>query len=172
MYKSFNLDEIDFSQLSLIKKREKKYRDQDHSRWIYNDKLNSLYYKIWNSTYIRRNNVEEGILSKFYTEETTPALVGTIHHEGICRGYIMKKVDKGTKDPNKFYETIQQKTLLSNHFYFDYCKKHIMNYKGQPCLIDLEGIYPISELQNFLDHKYNSSFADNSYKEFVCNLVK
>ena len=47
-----------------------------------------------------------------------------------------------------------------------------MNYKGQPCLIDLEGIYPLFELQNFLDHKYNSSFADNNYKEFVCNLVK
>ena len=47
-----------------------------------------------------------------------------------------------------------------------------MNFKNKFCLIDLEGIYPLFELQNFLDHKYNSSFADNNYKEFVCNLVK
>lgn len=171
MYKSFNLDEIDFSQLSLIKGREKKYGDQDHSRWIFYDNDN-LFYKIWNPTYIRRNNILEGIFSGFYTTETTPALVGTIHHEEICRGYIMNKVDEDTKNLKEFYKVIKQKTISSNYFYFDYCKQHIMNYKGYPCLIDLEGIYPLSELQNFLDHKYNSSFADNNYKEFVCSIVK
>ena len=172
MYNSFQLDEIDFTNLKVIHQRESIWGGQDHARWIYYDKDNNLYYKLWNPTYIRKDNIIGGIKSGFYDNNTTPALKGIIYYEDICRGYIMEGVDKNLKDSKTFYEIIKQKTTTSGHFYFDYCKQHIMNYKNQFCLIDLEGIYPLSELQNFLDHKYNSSFADNNYKEFVCNIVK
>ena len=172
MYNSYQLDKIDFISLNLIHKRESTYGDQDHARWIYYDKHNNLYYKLWNPTYIRKNNIIGGIESGFYDNETTPALKGVIYHEKICRGYIMEGVSENKTSPTSFYEVIKQKTINSKYFYFDYCKQHIMNFKNKFCLIDLEGIYPLFELQNFLDHKYNSSFADNNYKEFVCNLVK
>ena len=172
MYKTFNLENIDFSQLTLIKERSKKYKAQDHSRWVYKDVKNNLYYKMWNPTYIRKDNILKGISNGFYDIETTPALMGTIFYEGICRGYIMKQVKRINNPSDKFYNIIKQKTLSSGCFYFDYCEKHIMSYNNKPCLIDLEGIYPISELKNFLNHKYNSSFADNNYKEFVCSIVK
>ena len=172
MYNSFQLDEIDFTNLKVIHQRESVYEGQDHARWVYYDKNNNLYYKLWNPTYIRKNNVLEGIENKFYDNTTTPALKGVIYYEDICRGYVMEGVNKNSKDSKTFYEIIKQKTFITGYFYFDYCKQHIMNYKDQFCLIDLEGIYPLSELQNFLDHKYNSSFADNNYKEFVCNIVK
>ena len=172
MYNSFQLDEIDFTNLKVIHRRESVYEGQDHARWVYYDKNNNLYYKLWNPTYIRKNNVLEGIENKFYDNTTTPALKGVIYYEDICRGYVMEGVNENSKNSKTFYEIIKQKTSITGYFYFDYCKQHIMNYKNQFCLIDLEGIYPLSELQNFLDHKYNSSFADNNYKEFVCNIVK
>ena len=172
MYSSFQLDEIDFTDLVLTHKRESIHDGQDHSRWVYYDKNNNLYYKLWNPTYIRRDNIIGGIKSGFYDEQTTPALKGVIYYEDICRGYIMEGVDENDKNISPFYEIIKQKTSDLGYFYFDLCKQHIMNYKDQFCLIDLEGIYPLSELQNFLDHKYYSSFADNNYKEFVCNIVK
>ncbi len=172
MYNSFQLDEIDFTNLQVIHQRESIWEGQDHARWVYYDKDNNLYYKLWNPTYIRKDNIIKGVESRFYDNTTTPALKGIIYYENICRGYVMEGVDINSKDSKIFYEIIKQKTLSSGYFYFDYCKQHIMNYKNQFCLIDLEGIYPLSELQNFLDHKYNSSFADNNYKEFVCNIVK
>ena len=78
MYKTFNLENIDFSQLTLIKERSKKYKAQDHSRWVYKDVKNNLYYKMWNPTYIRKDNILKGISNGFYDIETTPALMGTI----------------------------------------------------------------------------------------------
>jgi len=172
MYKSFNLEDIDFSELSLVKERNKIYGNQDHCRWIFHDKNNNLYYKIWNPTYIRKDNLIAGINSKFYDKQTVPALKYIIYHDGVSRGYIMDAVSEFKKDGSEFYDLIKHKTITTSYFYFDYCKQHIMNYKGQPCLIDLEGIYPLAELQNFLDHKYNSSFADNNYKKFVCSIAK
>ena len=172
MYNSFQLDEINFSDLTLTHKRESVYNNQDHARWVYYDKNNNLYYKLWNPTYIRKDNVVNGIKSGFYDSSTTPALKGIISYENVCRGYVMEGVKENNQNSKPFYSIIKEKTKTSKHFYFDYCNQHIMEYKNQFCLIDLEGIYPLSELQNFLDHKYNSSFADNNYKEFVCNLVK
>ena len=66
MYNSFQLDEIDFTNLKVIHQRESVYEGQDHARWVYYDKNNNLYYKLWNPTYIRKNNVLEGIENKFY----------------------------------------------------------------------------------------------------------
>jgi len=173
MYKSFNLENIDVSSFSIVKERKKLYHNQDHSRWVYYDN-NNLYYKIWNSTYVRRDNILEGLNNGFYDDTTTPALKGLIYHEGVCRGYVMEKVNP-LSDPNiihNFYNIIKEKTAITKYFYFDYCKQHVMDFKGKPCLIDLEGIYPFINLQDFLKGEYNSSFADSNYKEFVCNIVR
>lgn len=172
MYNLYQLDEIDFSNFDHIHSREVTHGTQDHSRWVYRNVDDNLYYKVWNTTYVRKDNIIAGLNSKFYDSQTVPALHGVIYHEDICRGYIMKGVNKNTKDSSNFYELIKQKTDSTGYFYFDYCEQHIMDYKDQFCLIDLEGIYPLSELQNFLDHKYYSSFADNNYKEFVCSIMK
>lgn len=169
---SISLDSFNFLNMTLIKSREKTYKGQDHSRWVYKDQLNHLYYKLWNPTYIRKDNIIRGIESGFYDKETVPALKGLIYYEGECRGYVMDKVNESINVFKDFYKIIKEKTTSSNYFYFDYCEKHVMEYNLSPCLIDLEGIYPLTELQNFLDHKYNSSFADNDYKQFVCNTVK
>ena len=44
MIKKIRLDEIDVSQFTSIKSREKWYDNQDHSRWIFYDVDNKLYY--------------------------------------------------------------------------------------------------------------------------------
>lgn len=167
-----SLDSIDFDNLQLIHNKLSIHGDQDHRRCIYFDSKSNLYYKVWDTTYIRRDNILNAIDIGFYDETTVPGLKGVLYYNDICRGYVMEHVDITTKDISIFFELIKQKTIETNYFYFDYCTKHVMEYQGKCCLIDLEGIYHISELNNFLNHNYYSSFADEQYKEFVCNIVK
>ena len=57
MIKNISLDEIDVSDFLEVKSRVKWYDYQDHSRWIFKDVENNLYYKIWNETYVRRDAI-------------------------------------------------------------------------------------------------------------------
>ena len=158
--------------LKLVKGKTRYRGNQDHSRWIFHDEKNKLYYKIWNDTYVRRDNIIDGVESNFYNKTICPGLNGIIVFNGICRGYIMEEMKPYTLSTKQFYETICHYTLNSKHFFHDYSDSHIYDYKGQPCLIDLDGIHHISELQEFLDRKWHGSFTNNSYKKFVCNIVK
>ena len=92
--KQFSLDEIDVSKFQTIKTRQKYYGNQDHSRWVFYDENNKLYYKIWNDTYIRKNTIIEAFELGFYDKELLPALEGIIFWEGVCRGYVMKECEK------------------------------------------------------------------------------
>lgn len=167
-----SLDSIDFENLCLIHNKLRIYGNQDHRRCIYFDRNTNLYYKVWDISYVRRDNILDAINAGFYDESTVPALKGLLYYEDICRGYVMAHVHETTKDSDRFFHLIKQKTIDTQYFYFDYCDKHIMEYDGKFSLIDLEGIYHMSELNNFLNHDYYSSFADEKYKEFVCNIVK
>ena len=158
--------------LKLIKGKTR-YRDnQDHSRWIFHDEENKLYYKIWNDTYIRRDNIIHGMNSGFYDEVTCPGLEGIIMFDGYCRGYIMHEMENFKSSLKDFYEIVKQKTLSSDHFYHDYSANHVLNFNGLPCLIDLDGIHHMSELDEFIDRKWHSSFVDDNYKKFVCDIVR
>ena len=46
------------------------------------------YAKIWNPTYVRRDNVLRALDAGFYDDQTTPALAALIVHQGVCRGYL------------------------------------------------------------------------------------
>ena len=77
----YSLDEIDVTKFKTIKARQKWYDNQDHSRWVFYDESNKLYYKIWNDTYIRKDGVKLGIDCGFYDETTTPALESLIYYD-------------------------------------------------------------------------------------------
>jgi hypothetical protein len=147
MIKKISLDEIDVSKLTSIKSREKWYGTQDHSRWIFYDSDNKLYYKIWNDSYIRKNTIPSAINSEFYDEELLPSLVGLIYWEDVCRGYVMKECEKYGVLEDDFFNEIKRRTNETKMFAYDLCPNHIFKYNGKITIIDLEGVYGLSEYQ-------------------------
>ena len=139
--KYISLNTIDISSFELIREKISSYKNQDHSRWVFKDPKTNLYYKIWNETYIRKNNILSGVLSNFYDKTTCPALYGLIFWEGTCRGYIMYECEDYDTIDNSFYSIIKEKTYETQYFAYDFCPQHIKKYNGQLTLIDLEGIY-------------------------------
>ena len=169
-YKIINLDELNLEDSDLIKEREVWHNNQDHSRWVYFNKKENLYYKLWNETYIRKDNVKLGIDVGFYDRKLIPAFVGLIFYKDICRGYVMKPCDNHDNDYQSFYEMIKERTKDTKYFIYDFCKKHVVKYKDKFCLIDLEGVSSMSQFDEiFYDRNY-ASFADNNYSEYVSGL--
>tara|TARA_Y100000385_G_scaffold290201_1_gene362399 strand:- start:6777 stop:8267 length:1491 start_codon:yes stop_codon:yes gene_type:complete len=172
--KYISLDTIDVSSFQLIKERVSHYQNQDHSRWVF--KKDNLYYKIWNETYIRKNNIINGILSGFYDKTTCPALYGLIFWEGICRGYIMHECNDYDRLDEEFFKLIKNKTANTKCFTYDFCEQHVKKYKGQYTLIDLEGIYHLdyykikSKEQKLLNIP-GKFMANDQYKQYVESLI-
>ena len=153
--KRIMLDTIDVSKLENIKSREKWYGTQDHSRWLFLDKKQNLYYKIWNDTYIRKDCVPQAIDSGFYDNDNVPALHALIYWEGICRGYVMKTCEPYKKVSTKFYNLLLDKTIQSKMFAYDFCPNHVYKYKDKLTLIDLEGVYELNQY----DDKYQEHIS-------------
>ena len=140
-----SLDTIDVSEFTVIKSREKWYGNQDHSRWIFKDEKNKLYYKIWNETYIRKDTIPNAINSEFYDKEFLPALVGLIWWEGTCRGYVTKECDSYGEIEDDFFNDLKNRTKNTNLFAYDFCPNHIVKFNGKTTIIDLEGVYSLNE---------------------------
>ena len=119
-YNIISLDTIDVESMKIVSERTKFYTNQDHSRWVYYDESNNLYYKLWNETYIRKNNVITGFLSGFYDMELVPSFVSFIFWEGVCRGYVTKGCDKYSQVDNSFYQKIKDRTEKFGYFAYDF----------------------------------------------------
>jgi hypothetical protein len=176
-YEIIQMTDFDLTKLEIVKETVCWLREQDHSRWVLKTPMKplgfwqtQLYLKIWNPTYIRRDNILTGIDVGFYDEQTTPALVGPIFHKGICRGYATSRCTQYWRRQweNRFYDLILQKSAKTGYFNCQYSRYHVMRYKGQPNLIDLEGIYPICELREL--PKYDSRFDDRQYEDYIVGL--
>ena len=77
--------------MRLVRERLNRYGDQDHQRWTYRRrgfKGRMLYYKIWNPTYVRRNNMIDAIKAGFYDDVLTPALRAILLDDTGMRGYV------------------------------------------------------------------------------------
>jgi hypothetical protein len=176
-YQILQLTDFDLTRLELVAERVMWLDEQDHSRWVLKTPIRfagywqtQLYLKIWNPTYVRRDNILAGIDVGFYDEQSTPALVGLIFHKGICRGYATSKCSHyWTRQwEDRFYKLILEKSAKTGYFNYQLSRYHVMRYKGQPSLIDLEGIYPIGELHELT--KYRSRFDDTKYEQYIAGL--
>ncbi len=142
-----SLETVDFSKFREIKSRQKWYGNQDHSRWIFKDDENGLYYKVWNETYVRRNTIPNAFHLGFYDKELLPSLVGLLYWENVCRGYVMKECQEYGVMDSHFFEKIKEKTNESKLFAYDLCPNHIVKFDKCTTLIDLEGVYPLDEYE-------------------------
>jgi len=173
------LSDIDISKLKLVKEVVQWIGDQDHTRWVFRTPRNyriagvqDLYLKIWNPTYIRRDNILAGIQSGFYDEQTTPAFFGLIFQNGICRGYAMRRCTQNLKQVlnEAYYQHIKDKTIKTGYFCYQFSKYHVMRYEGKDSLIDLEGIYPIGEFLTLAN--YHCHFDSKEYEEYITGLYQ
>lgn len=171
------LTDFDLTKLRVVKETVLWLDGQDHSRWVLKTHMKSaglgreeLHLKIWNPTYIRRDNILAGIDVGFYDGQTTPALAGLIFHNGVCRGYATKTCARYWRRPweNRFYDLIQEKSAQTGYFSYQFSPYHVMRYKNQPSLIDLEGIYRLRELPEL--PKYHGRFDDRKYERYVADL--
>jgi hypothetical protein len=80
-----------FADLKRKQGRHRWYGDQDHSRWVYEDDINHVFFKVWNHTYIRKNNLLDAFSRGFYNG-LIPAF----------RGVIKQNNDK---TPNEIFES-------------------------------------------------------------------
>ena len=171
--KIIDLATIDVASMTPVYERSKYYGSYDHSRWVFRDENTRYYYKLWNTTYIKSNNIIAGLLSGLYDETTVPALKGLIFHEGHCRGYVMDDLGDvankndmiSDKDYPTFYNYILTKIKNTNYFPHDFCQKHIRVYKNSYSLMDLEGIYHLDEYESKLkehnERGYKGKFINN-----------
>ena len=174
MIDQINLSDIDIKELTLVKETYVINNEQDHSRWIFKCKANNLikncdelYLKIWNPAYIRRDNILKAIDSGFYDNNTTPALKAIIYHNGLCRGYVMDKCYpnyKLTLDKN-FYALIKEISTKTKFFNVQFSPCHVLKYKESFSLIDLEGVFLISDLTEI--YKQMSFFDYEEYERFI-----
>ena len=172
-YEHFSLTDIDLRELDVIKENIFWLDEQDHSRWVLRTRKKSaafgsqeLYLKIWNPTYIRRDNILAGIDVGFYDDQITPALVGLIFHRGFCRGYVVRKCTPNWgAGVDELFDLIKEKSEQTGFFSYQFSRYHIMRYKNRLNLIDLEGIYPIRDLP--LLARYQSRFDDRNYEDFI-----
>jgi hypothetical protein len=170
----FPLNEIDISRMKLIKETYIWHGNQDHSRWVFKDNAtenrSKCYFKIWNPTYIRRDNLLKAIESGFLDDETCPAFSGFIFHKGLCRGYVMNecKPDLKLELNDGYYKLIKEKSKYTGYFHIQFSPCHVMKYEGRFSLIDLEGIFPISELDKMPE--YFCYFDYRDYEYFITGL--
>jgi hypothetical protein len=166
------LKDIDSSGFKTISEKKRYYGDQDHSRNVYKDPTTNRFYKVWNSDYIRRDNFIN-TYNLGYFKNLAPALVGPIMDGDVCVGYIMEAaITNMLSDTREFFDVLKSETERLGWFYYDWMPQHLMQYDSKPTLIDLESVYPIADLQNVLDHKYNCAFRNQEYKEFVWNIYQ
>lgn len=175
--KVLQLTDFDIRSLEVVKETILWLDGQDHCRWVLKTPAKSIgstsgsmYLKVWNTTYIRRDNILTGLDVGFYDEQTTPALTGLIFHKGVCRGYATSHCTRYWRRPweHRFYSLIQGKSLKTGYFTYQFSPYHVMRYKNQPSLIDLEGIYRLDALPELA--KYHSRFDDRKYEQFVIDL--
>jgi hypothetical protein len=174
--KQFSLDTIDVSKFQTIKARQKWYGNQDHSRWIFYDEINKLYYKIWNDTYIRGHTIVEALELGFYDSDILPALEGIIFWEGICRGYVMKECEKYGEMENTFFDEIKKRTNDTNMFAYDLCPNHIFKFNGKITIIDLEGVYQLNQYHNKKEEHHSLGIPGRfveyePYEEYITSLI-
>jgi hypothetical protein len=172
-YPTIQLTEIPLRELTPYNVTLAHFGTQDHCRWVLRDvqpaSLDTLFYKVWNPTYVRRDNILAAIEATFYDEQLVPALSAVIVHKGLCRGYVMKQglVDDEVLTP-AFRDLVYARTRQTGYFNVQFGYRHAMQFRGTTSLFDLEGAYRIQEYP--ILSKYHCRFADPDYEKLVAGM--
>ena len=167
-----------FADLTLLKSHKDHWRGkQDHSRWLYEDRKTNRIFKVWNHSYVRRDNLLMALKAGFY-DGLIPAFEGLIFQDGVCMGYVMKKCKRHPESDRlekQIGKTIVERTQRTQLFAYDFGKEKIYEFNGKPCLIDLEGVYRLDEYRDReKEHEQligGKFIRYGNYKDFLKELI-
>ena len=141
------LSDLDFSNCKVIKDKYNRIDNTgvNHGRIIYFDEYNNIYYKIFNSGYVRRNNFIEAVNCGFY-EYLAPSLKDIIYDKDGPIGYISEAGNVLSNSefdihliPEDFKLKLFNKIKETGLFFYDFVPSNIIELKnGELSLIDLE----------------------------------
>jgi hypothetical protein len=171
----WRLSEVALPDLALVKERLRWIGGEDHCRWVFRvprgarrTGARDLYLKVWNPAYIRRDHVLRALDAGFYDERTAPALHALVFHRGVCRGYVMERCRRSSRIDPAFWDAVKAATWRTGYFHVNFSRHHALRHKSWYSLIDLDAVYPISELVHMpLDP---CAFDSPDYERFVCGL--
>jgi len=180
-YRTIQLTDIAVPTLKPFKVTLAHFGAQDHSRWVFRGALagctKTFFYKIWNPSYVRRDNILAAIESGFYDERLVPALWGLITHKGLCRGYVMHEGRTGHDALTEgFRDFVFLRTRETGYFAVQFARCHTMIYERKLSLLDLEAVYSIDafnqlpQLHCQFDDSCYGSFVEGLYKEMSSNM--
>ena len=172
------ISDVNFKKLTIIRDKYNRVDESgiNHGRSIYYDRENDLYYKLFHKDYVRRVNFEMAIQKNFF-DGLIPALTSLIVDGDDVVGYISKSgqvLSDNEYDthliPDDFKEKLFNRIKETGLFFYDFVPSNIVRLKtGELSLIDLESVYPLSDL--FKIHKHNAKIKpeflyDEIYKEW------
>lgn len=163
----------------------------------YFDRKSDSYIKIWGPEYFLSNNFQY-CLSMGYYDDITP-LVGVIYdNQNKCRGYVTKNcsdkylikrilVENNPHDPykkivslnknhphiRKLIKIMMNRTKKTGYFYTDLRLWNFVSDGKKLLLIDLEEIYPLSELDELFKRwgQFTKSLPEE-YSEYIICLYE
>jgi hypothetical protein len=144
---------------------------------VYYDDSRDVYVKVWDEDYVRASNLKL-IETQDFFGTMIPHFRGLIKKDSIIRGYVMKAAIPAPQHYDFLLNELKYRTKHTNIFLNDFCEQHCYEFEGNPCLIDLEGIWLLDEYQKIVEHcnaveKPKGNFiVDLNYKKFVDALYK
>ena len=172
------LRDLDVGAFKVVKETVAWFGGQDHTRWVFRvprrlavlTKGAAYYAKLWNSTYIRRDNLLRALDRGFYDEQTTPALAALIVHHGMCRGYLTVACGPAYLRDPVFERSIRERTRATGLFNVQFSPYHVMKLGRRSTLIDLEGVYEVHDAARMSE--FHCRFDDAAYEAFVNALAR
>lgn len=154
------------SKMQCVQDKRMYKRRQNHSRAVYFDEPNQLYYKVWPKRYILRDAVANAFSVGFYDKDFLTVFVAFIvDSAGFNRGYVTRAGQSIPSDENtdELIDELVERALRTNYFFFDAMPHNIVRIGDRLCVIDLESIAPISDL-HCLPSTINRNIAPLSYR--------
>lgn len=136
-------------------------------RTVYHHKESGLVYKLWEKEYKKAHHFIKA-LTDFYPVSLLGGLVGIILDDKLCVGYVMRWMPEIVSH-KQLIETmflLMRRTCETRHYYYNLNPQHFRLHKDKVCLIDLEGVLPISDDED-LPKAMQDIMKKNILKKFV-----
>jgi hypothetical protein len=123
-----------------------KTKDLRYQRRLY--EKDGLIYKLWDKTFLWKDNIVEAIRVGYYGPLLTPGLLGVIvDDDAEVRGYVMYKCQQlnHRNDFTRMLELLEEQRKVYGMTFNDPLKQNVGTYKGRITLFDLENVsYEVS----------------------------
>lgn len=171
-----NIQSNSKQEYSPVKRSNSTYDNQNHVRAVYKIESEKKYVKLWQENYERGFFFYDALTKGFYDEWKNALHIQPIIERNlgkrqgvVCRGYKMNSCNNLNNNNKSIREHFSDKLVdlsrRTKYFYYDinFNMSNVYSYNMQPCLIDLDSVYPLEE---YLKRRGENPAKENGiYKE-------